>query len=282
MEPIERYRIPPVSALLQIPGCTEEIAEKIRAVLAKEVEPEDASPKCAAWVAKCYNRPSWHERAMEACDEILGGCGVEALRTEDDPQYNDSGVRFCPAFSYVNFGDTYVTTLLRDHEDESWLVASWGDAVEEYEAEHKIGSFEEYEEEPEACRDCGGTALTFETNSDGAAWWACDSCNTHHQAVEGYEPEEEECPNWLAGVRCDCDYCKEKREEEPSRFLILPDGTREEGRLQEDADGRPIVDETTCNVCGFTWNDALITSVTPTPAGRCPNEYGHKGEDDNA
>jgi predicted Zn-ribbon and HTH transcriptional regulator len=61
-----------------------------------------------------------------------------------------------------------------------------------------------------------------------------------------------------------------------SHVLTLPDGTIHEGRLQRDDDGRPIVDTATCGECGFAWNDALITGVTPAPSGRCPNEHGHR------
>lgn len=31
----------------------------------------------------------------------------------------------------------------------------------------------------------------------------------------------------------------------------------------------------TCGECGLRWDDALSTSVTPSPSGRCPNEYDH-------
>ena len=62
--------------------------------------------------------------------------------------------------------------------------------------------------------------------------------------------------------------------------LILPDGTRYEGRIPLDGDGKPIIDMATCGHCGFTWNDARITGITPTPSARCPNEYGHEYEED--
>lgn len=62
----------------------------------------------------------------------------------------------------------------------------------------------------------------------------------------------------------------------PDLDLILPDGTRYAGRYQFDADMRPVVQLATCLACDFTWNDALITALTPTPSGRCPNEYGHE------
>lgn len=34
----------------------------------------------------------------------------------------------------------------------------------------------------------------------------------------------------------------------------------------------------TCGECGFRWNDRIATSLTPAPAGRCPNEYNHDDE----
>lgn len=63
--------------------------------------------------------------------------------------------------------------------------------------------------------------------------------------------------------------------------LTLPDGKTYPGRLQLDADGQAIIAMATCGNCGFSWNDALMTSLTPTPSGRCPNEYGHEDEDED-
>lgn len=53
------------------------------------------------------------------------------------------------------------------------------------------------------------------------------------------------------------------------------------GRLQHDDNGQPIIDTVTCEQCGRSWNDALITSRTPVPSGRCPFEDSHdnQGED---
>jgi hypothetical protein len=42
-----------------------------------------------------------------------------------------------------------------------------------------------------------------------------------------------------------------------------------------DADGKEIVTMAECGYCGRTWNDAAISSLTPTPAARCPYEYEH-------
>lgn len=44
---------------------------------------------------------------------------------------------------------------------------------------------------------------------------------------------------------------------------------------QLDEYGKTKEDIATCGTCGMSWNDALITSRTPAPSGRCPYEYIH-------
>ena len=43
-----------------------------------------------------------------------------------------------------------------------------------------------------------------------------------------------------------------------------------------DENDQPVVVMATCGTCGRTWNDAAISSITPTPAGRCPWEADHE------
>lgn len=47
------------------------------------------------------------------------------------------------------------------------------------------------------------------------------------------------------------------------------------GRPAYDDDGRERIETATCGECGRSWNDARISSLTPTPSGRCPFEYAH-------
>jgi hypothetical protein len=56
----------------------------------------------------------------------------------------------------------------------------------------------------------------------------------------------------------------EVREVEPGGRRVLND------------DGNPLVHLTTCGTCGQTWDDALVTSRTPVPSGRCPFEVEHE------
>lgn len=39
--------------------------------------------------------------------------------------------------------------------------------------------------------------------------------------------------------------------------------------------GQDATDPVTCGTCTRTWDDAVATSWTPTPSGRCPFEYFH-------
>ncbi|AYD82172.1 hypothetical protein KNU13_gp86 [Gordonia phage Turuncu] len=41
------------------------------------------------------------------------------------------------------------------------------------------------------------------------------------------------------------------------------------------SDGRLISSVVRCGECGRSWDDAIATSWTPTPSGRCPFEYDH-------
>jgi hypothetical protein len=41
-------------------------------------------------------------------------------------------------------------------------------------------------------------------------------------------------------------------------------------------DGEAATDRCTCGRCGLSWDDAISTSMTPTPSGRCPFEAFHE------
>lgn len=39
--------------------------------------------------------------------------------------------------------------------------------------------------------------------------------------------------------------------------------------------GKQAKDKATCGVCGLSWDDGKVTSMTPTPSARCPFEAFH-------
>ena len=68
---------------------------------------------------------------LEEADRILGGHGVEYIRSEEDDQYDAHGAY------YVNQGETYVPTILLDLDRSRVWATSWGDWVETQERQGK-------------------------------------------------------------------------------------------------------------------------------------------------
>ena len=97
---------------------------RVRELCEGRLDPELFS-SVQAWLADCYHRPSNPALVMAACNEILEGHGVEVLRGEWlDNFHHDIQA------AYVNMGDCYITTLIRDHLRGLWLVTTVGDLVE--------------------------------------------------------------------------------------------------------------------------------------------------------
>lgn len=109
--------IPTPHAIQQIPGVDLDTANAVYCVLAEG--------------------SGNHEARIAACDKLLDTCGVESIGLDDETYYTDEGIALCPRYSYCNTGDTYAPTLVRDHKHCMWLIACWGDLVEEFEREHE-------------------------------------------------------------------------------------------------------------------------------------------------
>ena len=67
------------------------------------------------WERQCFNTPRDNELIMTAINEITDGYGVESIEGDE---YIDNYHRYCRA-SYINMGDTYATTLVLDHENNT-------------------------------------------------------------------------------------------------------------------------------------------------------------------
>ncbi|AXQ62119.1 hypothetical protein SEA_SKYSAND_86 [Gordonia phage Skysand] len=61
----------------------------------------------------------------------------------------------------------------------------------------------------------------------------------------------------------------------PARGLITERATGPALTGYLRADGRTLAEIVRCEECGRRWDDAVSTSVTPAPSGRCPFEYDH-------
>lgn len=188
---IERFFVPTLEQLAPLKSNTvdDDTLVKVQAVLQRWQDDRDFS----------------YEDALQACDELLGTCGIVSIDPEGAPSYIDEGIRMCPPFSYCNAGDTYATTLARDHHAGAWVVACWGDLLEELERDEKLGDHEEFDEAPNRCPSCGErntfTVEAFERGTwEGQQWtsngtgyaFVCSSCNHHCQTPEDWTPPEDE------------------------------------------------------------------------------------------
>ena len=106
-------------------------ASKAAAIINGTLNPKTV-PATWDWVRQCLHEPRALELKMHALNELLDCHGVEAVRIEDayvDAYHGDI------VATYLNTGDTYCQTIVLDSESGEFLLTSWGDYVEAYEAE---------------------------------------------------------------------------------------------------------------------------------------------------
>lgn len=89
----------------------------LRALLKGEVK-TDSYESVRYLLDECHHRPSYAHRLMTALNEILEGYGVETL-------YKGPYL----VAEYVNMGDTYNTTIIRNYDTGSILITCMGDYV---------------------------------------------------------------------------------------------------------------------------------------------------------
>lgn len=76
------------------------------------------------WIKACYHEPRYAERLLCAMNEIIGGYGVEAIyRHEGD---------LAPRYEYINLGETYTPTIMRDCATGRIFVSDWGSIIERW------------------------------------------------------------------------------------------------------------------------------------------------------
>lgn len=104
-------------------------------IIRGRVKPEDHPRRFPAtnyWLTSCYHFPRRKEIKMEALNELLQCCGVEAISVEGE--FIDSYHRDIVA-TYLNTGDTYSPTILYDNRNSVFKLTSWGDFYESLQAQ---------------------------------------------------------------------------------------------------------------------------------------------------
>jgi len=90
-------------------------------------EIQEHFPKTDEHFKACFNIPKRSDCIMLMFNELLEGFGVEGLPIEGE--HIDSYYYNIVA-DYVNMGDTYDTTVLKDNATGKFIVTSWGDFIE--------------------------------------------------------------------------------------------------------------------------------------------------------
>jgi hypothetical protein len=74
-------------------------------------------------------------RKLYIINRLLDGFhGVEIIRSNQDDMHTFRGI------SYLNTGDSYGATVMRDHGRHKWLLTSWGDVIENPRNNSRFGS----------------------------------------------------------------------------------------------------------------------------------------------
>lgn len=106
------------------------------------------------------------ESRLETVDRILGGFGVEEVEAGTGEHLR--------RLSYVNAGDTYTATVALD-DSGAFVVTSWGDFVEQAEAEAVEESAEEGEP-VDRCGNCGEWGDASRRSTCCPSFHACEHC----------------------------------------------------------------------------------------------------------
>jgi hypothetical protein len=131
------------------------------------------------------------DRVLEIADQNFEGHGIESVQPEG--AFVDHYYQNIVAL-YVNFGDTYAQTLLYDTTTNTFMLTSWGDFLESWEAIERRARDEGEDQENDVCVDCGlifpREELHYNPNDNEAL---CTSCYDSALAIPTWEPD----PNTL-------------------------------------------------------------------------------------
>jgi len=105
-------------------------AEKAVDIIKGTLDPESVEAT-EDWVRQCFHRPRESALKMHALNALFDLHGVEAIHVQGewvDGHYGDI------VATYLNTGDTYAATIVLVSGTGEFLLTSWGDFVEAYEA----------------------------------------------------------------------------------------------------------------------------------------------------
>lgn len=129
---IRAIACPSIATIEKYLGLDRAKAKEVRELMTGEKSP-NSYESVKKWCAQCYNEPSYDEKVMCALNEVLEGFGVEVIDTENarKPIYVNSFYRYF-THEYINMGDTYTPTIIRNCDSGRFMVGTWGDIAEKF------------------------------------------------------------------------------------------------------------------------------------------------------
>ena len=124
MKNLLNYSDSEICRLLQIDNIT---THELKAIIKNSSDYCLTYKSVISWIDQCFNKPSDNEIKLCAINELLTGYGIESI-SHEAIYVNHYYGHICA--SYVNFGDSYINTVLLDHISGKYIIDSWGDYYE--------------------------------------------------------------------------------------------------------------------------------------------------------
>lgn len=109
------------------------LARQLREIMRQELTIDDLCEQftdCAKLDRDCYCPPEYYYLEETAINQLLEGHGAESIGAEL-PQWDSVQKLACvPSHTYINMGDTYAATLIRNNSTGTWTISDIGTLIE--------------------------------------------------------------------------------------------------------------------------------------------------------
>lgn len=125
--------VPSENRLMEYLRIERPIAKQLREVMRGDLNENELCERytdCADLDRQCYTSPGYHYLEETAINQLIEGHGAESIGAELSRWDSVQKLACVPSHTYINMGDTYIATLIRNNATGRWTVSSWGDLVE--------------------------------------------------------------------------------------------------------------------------------------------------------
>jgi hypothetical protein len=121
-----------------------------------------------------------------------------------------------------------------------------------------------------------GWALVRAAHDSGRSWSYVDSDSNGARSTAHVGHFRIDSIDASGNVTAGCHYLSFERMREVMEGAAPSGAVPADFPVQPLRSGQAAKDRVTCGTCGLSWDDAIATTWTPAPSGRCPFEYFHE------